>query len=85
MNVNKNCKLAQNGLECHFRLTKIQNFPGGMPSDPIAWAAVSTELLSEIVEISNFAHKTCQELAIKFPYHFQFAPTPLVLMTQITW
>ena len=57
-------KLAQNGLECHLRWTKIQNSPWGMPPDPLAWAAISTELLSEIIIISNSVHITCQELTI---------------------
>ena len=49
-----------------------------MHLEPQAWAAFSTELLSEIVEISNAFHRTCQELAIKFCLAtFSFAPTPL--------
>ena len=74
------CKVAQNGLECHLRWTKIQSLPGGMPPDPLAWAAFSTKLLSETVEICNSFHKTCQELVIKFcRTTFNFAPTPLFL------
>ena len=49
-----------------------------MPLEPLAQVAFSTQLLSEIVEISNSVHKTCQELAIKFCLTtFNLAPTPL--------
>ena len=70
--------LSQNGLECHLRWTKIQIFLVGMPPDPLAWAAFSTEMLSEIIKISNSVHKTCQELAIKFCLTtFNLVPMPL--------
>ena len=73
-------KLAQNGLECHLNRTKIQNFLswGSMLPDPLAWVAFITELFSEIIEISNSIHKTCQELGIKFFLTtFNFAPMSL--------
>ena len=57
-------KLAQNGIEYHLRWTKIQKFLGGMPLDPLAQVAFSTQLLSEIVEISKSVHKSCQELGL---------------------
>ena len=72
------CKLAKTCLECHLGWTKFKKFLGGHAPDPLACAAFNTELLSEIVEISYFVHKTCQELAIKVcPTTFSFAPMPL--------
>ena len=69
--------MAQNAISDEL---KFKVFLGGLPPDSLASAAFSTEMLSEIVEISNSVHKTFQELAIKFCLTtFNFTSTPPLL------
>ena len=50
---NIKAKLAQNGLECHLKLSKIKNFLGTCFS-------LAAEMPSKTIDIFSSVHKTCQ-------------------------